>query len=108
MSRRRLYDAGAAVAHSPSLLPLVPAAEARISPYELDNLGVAAGDRVRVRSARGAVEVTARADHTVPRGVLAVDFNVPVPGPDGAWGPGAAALVDTTGPVTEVRLESVG
>jgi assimilatory nitrate reductase catalytic subunit len=101
---RRLYDAGSAVAGSPSLAALVPGAEARANPYDLDRLGLGNGDPVRVRSARGALVLPARADSGVPRGVVAVDFNLGLgDGPANA----AAALIDATTPVTDVRLESV-
>ena len=65
-------------------------------------LALVAGDRVRVRSARGALEGVARAEPSVPRGGVVVDVNVPADS-----GPGAADLIDATRPVTEVRMESV-
>jgi NADH-quinone oxidoreductase subunit G len=101
---RRLYDAGSSTTGSPSLTPLVPALEARANPYDLDRLGAATGDRVRVRSARGELVVAARADEGVPRGVVAIDFNVP-----SAESPGnaVATLVDSRQVVTDVRMESV-
>ncbi|MGH9088253.1 MAG: molybdopterin oxidoreductase family protein, partial [Acidimicrobiales bacterium] len=103
VSRRRLYDGGSAVAHSPSLLSLVPAAEARANPRDLDRLGAATGDLVRLRSSRGEVEVAARADTGVPTGVVVVDFNLPAA--DGTFA--AGILIDAGGPVVEVRMESV-
>ncbi|MGH9091174.1 MAG: molybdopterin dinucleotide binding domain-containing protein, partial [Acidimicrobiales bacterium] len=104
VAARRLYDGGSAVASSPSLTPLVPEAVARANPYDLDRLGAVTGDRVRVRSARGALELPAEADGTVPRGVVAVDFNLAAPG--GAAN-AAAVLIDAEAAVTEVRLESL-
>ncbi len=101
VARRRLYDAGAAVTHSPSLRPLVPAAEAHCNPHDLDALATASGEPVRLRSARGTVELAGRADDGVPRGVVVVDANVPA---------GAGTLhdlIDAAGAVTEVRMESV-
>ena len=74
---RRLYDAGSSVTGSPSLTPLVPALVARANPYDLDRLGAATGDRVKVRSARGELILAAESDEGVPRGVVAIDFNVP-------------------------------
>ena len=102
---RRLYDAGSSVTGSPSLTPLVPALVARANPYDLDRLGAATGDRVKVRSARGELILAAESDEGVPRGVVAIDFNVP----DGASAPGnaAATLIDSRALVTDVRLESV-
>jgi NADH-quinone oxidoreductase subunit G len=105
VATRRLYDAGSSVTGSPSLTPLVPALTARANPYDLDRLGATTGDRVRIRSARGELTLAAESDEGVPRGVLAVDFNVP----DGSAVPGnaVAMLIDSRNLVTEVRLESV-
>jgi NADH-quinone oxidoreductase subunit G len=110
---RRLYDAGSAVAGSPSLRALVPSLRASANPYDLDRLGLGTGDRVRVRSARGSLELEALADPGIPRGVVSIDFNVPLDGsfrePGVLGGPSnaVATLIDAAGPVTEVRLESV-
>jgi hypothetical protein len=58
-----------------------------------------------VRSARGELVLTAEADSAVPKGVVAVYFNVP----DGSAAPGnaVATLIDSRSPVTDVRMESV-
>jgi NADH-quinone oxidoreductase subunit G len=106
VSTRRLYDAGSSVTGSPSLTPLVPHLVVRANPYDLDRLGAETGDEVRVRSARGELVLPARADGGVPRGAVAIDFNVP----DGEGAPGnaVAMLIDSRSPVTDVRLESVG
>jgi NADH-quinone oxidoreductase subunit G len=105
VATRRLYDAGSSVTGSPSLTPLVPTLVARANPYDLDRLGAKTGDRVRVRSDRGELVLPAEADERVPRGAVAVDFNVPV-GPD-VPGNAVATLIDSRHPVTDVRLESV-
>jgi NADH-quinone oxidoreductase subunit G len=105
VSGRRLYDAGNSVTGSPSLMPLVPALVARANPYDLDRLGAGTGDLVKLRSARGELTVPAQADEGVPRGVVAVDFNVP--GGESASGNAAATLIDSRQLVTDVRLESV-
>jgi len=102
---RRLYDAGSSVTGSPSLTPLVRPLVVRANPYDLDRLGASTGDRVRVRSARGELVLAAEADEGVPRGVVAIDFNVP--GGESAPGNAVATLVDSREPVTDVRLESV-
>jgi len=102
---RRLYDAGSSVTGSPSLTPLVPALVARANPYDLDRLGAATGDRVKVRSARGELILSAESDEGVPRGVVAIDFNVP--GGESAPGNAVATLIDSRQLVTDVRLESV-
>ncbi len=102
---RRLYDAGSSVTGSPSLTPLVPALVARANPYDLDRLGASTGDRVKVRSARGELILPGESDEGVPRGVVAIDFNVP--GGESAPGNAVATLIDHRQLVTDVRLESV-
>ena len=104
VSMRRLYDSGAAVSHSASLVPLVHAATARANPYDLDRLGARGGDAVTVRSARGELTLPCEPDGTVPRGVVAVDFGLPAQ--DGTRNV-AATLVDAAAAVVDVRLESV-
>jgi NADH-quinone oxidoreductase subunit G len=105
VATRTLYDAGSSVTGSPSLTPLVPKLTARANPYDLDRLGAKTGDQVQVRSARGALVLAAAADPGVPRGVVAVDFNVPV-GPDSVAN-AVSTLIDSRQPVTDVRMESV-
>ena len=105
MAVRRLYDAGSSMTGSPSLTPLVPDLVARANPYDLDRLGAGTGDRVKVRSARGELILPAECDTGIPRGVVAIDFNVP--GGESAPGNAAATLIDTRQLVTDVRLESV-
>jgi NADH-quinone oxidoreductase subunit G len=102
---RRLYDAGSSVTGSPSLTPLVSTLVARANPYDLDRLGARTGDQVRVRSARGALVLAAEADLGVPRGVVAVDYNVPNGSEPVANA--VSGLIDSRQLVTDVRLESV-
>jgi NADH-quinone oxidoreductase subunit G len=102
---RRLYDAGSSVTGSPSLTPLVPELVVRANPYDLDRLGAAAGDHLKVRSARGELTLAAEPDEGVPRGVVAIDFNVP--GGESAPGNAVSTLIDSRQVVTDVRLESV-
>jgi len=102
---RRLYDAGSSVTGSPSLTPLVPELTVRANPYDLDRLGVVTGDRVKVRSPRGELTLAAESDEGVPRGVVAIDFNVP--SGESAPGNAVATLIDSRQVVTDVRLESV-
>ena len=103
VSARRLYDSGAAVSHSPSLVPLVAEATARANPYDLDRLGAGRGDPVTLRSARGALTLPCEPDERVARGVVAVDFALPAA--DGANA--AAALIGAGEVVVDVRMESV-
>src|SRR6202042_3437411 len=93
VATRRLYDAGSSVTGSPSLTPLVPPLVARANPYDLDRLGAGTGDRIRVRSARGELVLAAEADGGVPRGVVAIDFNVP--GGESAPPNAVATLIDS-------------
>jgi formylmethanofuran dehydrogenase subunit D len=71
-----------------------------VNPHDLDDLGVAAGGDVRVRTARTSLVVPAVPDPSLPRRVVAADVNVPLA--DGTVGD----LIDTTAPVTELRLET--
>ncbi len=111
VAARRLYDLGSSIRAVPALTALVPAARLRIHPEDLDALGVAVGDRVRARSARGVAVVETVADPALPRGVVATEFNVPfaADGDDLEHGAGdqtVADLIDATEPVTELRLET--
>ncbi len=135
VSGRRLYDRGSAVLGSPSLVPLVPKAPARINPHDLDRFGIDDGDAVRVRSSRGSLVMRAEADPNVARGTVVIDFNLTVAVPDHRDAPGrealrrettaekdrrgterpedaqrelgASVLIDAMAPVTDIRLESL-
>jgi hypothetical protein len=97
---RRLYDNGAAVQAVPALAGLVGAAPLRANPHDLDDLGVAAGGHVRVRTALASAVVEVAPDPALPRRVVAVDFNVPL-------NQGTAGdLIDSSLPVTELRMET--
>ncbi len=109
VATRRLYDAGTTMAASPFLAPLIPVLVARANPYDLDRLGLGTGDRVRVRSARGSLVLPAFADEGTPRGVVNVEFNLPLAAdgaPDAALN-AVAEIIDATAVVNDVRLESV-
>ncbi len=98
VSGRKLYDQGTLVQHAPSLAGLAPGAHLRVNPYDLDRLGLHTGDGATLRSARGSVVVEVEADPGVARGSALLPFNQP--------GVSAAALIDATARVTEVRLET--
>ncbi|WP_375170704.1 formate dehydrogenase subunit alpha [Marinobacter sp.] len=51
-----------------------PEAAAYLAPVELDRLGVAAGDAICIATRRGSITLTARADHTIPEGMVFVPF----------------------------------
>lgn len=99
VSVRTLYDAGTTTSHSPSLAPLAPGAPLRVNPADLERLGLSSGATVRVSSSRASLEVRADADARVPRGSAVMAFNQP--------GPDAADLIDATGAVTDVRVETI-
>ncbi len=98
VSGRRLYDAGVGVARAPHLAGLAPGAPLLVNPYDLDRLGVADGETVRVTSRTARLDAVAAADVGVPRGVAVMAFNQP--------GPGAAELIDIADPVTDVLVET--
>lgn len=96
---RRLYDAGRTVSASPSLVGLVPAASLLVNPQEISRIGVADGDQVRVTTSRGAQTLALTGDATLPLGVAVMTFNLP--------GVGVGDLVDATGVVTDLRVETL-
>jgi predicted molibdopterin-dependent oxidoreductase YjgC len=97
---RRLYDNGAAVQSIPALAGLVVAAPLRANPHDLDDLGLGAGGLVRVKTARASAVLVVAPDPALPRRVVAVDFNVPLN--EGT----AGDLIDSSLPVTELRMET--
>jgi NADH-quinone oxidoreductase subunit G len=100
VASRTLYDLGAAMGGVPALAGLVVAVPLRANPHDLDDLGVAPGGSVRVRTATASMVVPAVPDSSLPRKVVAAEFNVPV-------GEGTIAdLIDTGAPVVEVRMET--
>jgi predicted molibdopterin-dependent oxidoreductase YjgC len=106
VSPRRLYDHGVLLEACASLAPLAPVATVRANPHDLAQLGVTAGARVKVRSARGALELQAVSDQGVPKGAVCIDFNLHGDDP-GAPAAGASALIDAREPVVDVRLETL-
>jgi NADH-quinone oxidoreductase subunit G len=98
VSGRRLYDNGVTVRHSAHLRELAEAPRLSANPYDLDRLGVGTGDRVRVTSSHTSLTLEVAADAGVPRGSVALPFNLP--------GEGAADLIDGTQPVTDLRVET--
>ncbi len=98
VASRRLYDGG--VTAVPVLDALVPRSPLRVNPHDLDDLGVGAGGNVKVRTATTSRVLEAVPDPSLPRKVVATDFNVPL-----AEGT-VADLIDSTSPVVELRLET--
>ncbi len=100
VASRVLYDRGAAVRTVPALAGLVATAPLRANPLDLDELGVAPGGSVRVRTATTSTVQTVVADDSLPRKVVAADFNVPLD--EGT----IADLIDASVPVVELRMET--
>jgi hypothetical protein len=72
----------------------------RANPQDLDELGVPAGGQVRLRSATASAIVPVEPDASLPRKVVAADFNVPL-------GDGTVAdLIDRAFPVVDLRMET--
>ena len=68
------WHTGAMTRRSQVLDELEPEAVASLSPADLKALGVTPGDRVRVRTRRGAIELKSRADGGVPEGMIFIPF----------------------------------
>jgi predicted molibdopterin-dependent oxidoreductase YjgC len=69
------YHTGTMTRRSPTLTEQVNEAFVDIHPDDAAQLEVASGDRVRVRSRRGEVELAARVTETVPPGVVFMPFH---------------------------------
>ncbi|MDQ1419934.1 MAG: NADH-quinone oxidoreductase subunit [Acidimicrobiaceae bacterium] len=99
IATHQLWDAGVGVQHSSHLAGLAAAPSLRANPHDLKRLGHESGGRVKAVSPRGSLVLTVEADTGVPRGSVALGFNLP--------GEGAADLIDATAAITNVRLDSV-
>lgn len=51
-----------------------PEAAAYLAPAELERLGIASGEDIRIETRRGAITLVARADQTMPEGMVFVPF----------------------------------
>jgi formate dehydrogenase major subunit len=68
------WHTGAMTRRAAYLDALEPEATASLHPKELRRLGVAPGERIRVMTRRGAIELTARVDRAVPEGMVFIPF----------------------------------
>jgi formate dehydrogenase major subunit len=68
------WHTGAMTRRADVLDRLEPEAIAVLAPVELDRLGVKPGDRLRVVTRRGSIEMTARTDGDVPPGLVFIPF----------------------------------
>jgi formate dehydrogenase alpha subunit len=88
------------VLESPSLAQLAPLdAVLLVHRIDRERIGVADGDRVRVTSVRGTVELAVQADPATPQGVAFLAAN--------RQGPGIGELVDPAEAVTDLRVETL-
>ncbi len=99
VATRNLYDRAVFTSRSPSLAGLARTQHAALNPHELDRLGIGDGDRLRVSTPRAETVVAVVADAGVPRGCIAMPFNV---APDG---PGD--MIDSSQRVVDVKVETV-
>ena len=105
VASRTLYDRGAAVSAVPALAGLVVAGTLRANPADLDDLGVAPHGRVRLRSASATVVLPVAPDPSLPRRVVAAEFNIPLAADGDATT--VADLIDIGQPVVELRMEAL-
>ncbi len=96
---RMLYDEGWATAKSPSLANLVKPPVMRANQRDLDRLGVSTGGQVRVTGSHASFIINVQADAGVPAGSAWMPVNVAADD--------ARALIDSSGPVTDVRIENI-
>ena len=68
------WHTGAMTRRSEILDRIEPEAAAALAPNELRERGIAPGDRIRVETRRGAIELRARADRDVPDGMIFIPF----------------------------------
>jgi anaerobic selenocysteine-containing dehydrogenase len=100
VAARTLYGTDRAVLESPSLAVFAPTETVLlVHRVDRDRIGVADGDRVRITSARGSVELPIAADRGTPQGTAFLAVN--------RAGPGASELIDPDEPVTDLRVETI-
>src|SRR5262249_62216454 len=68
------WHTGAMTRRASNLDALEPSAVASVSRGTLAQLGIAAGDMIRVTTRRGVVELAARQDDAIPDGVVFIPF----------------------------------
>ena len=85
---------------APSLAGLAAGTAVAANPADLDRLGVGAGDRVKVSSARGSLTL---ADHARRQRAR----SAPSPWRCGQGDPSPTVLIDASAAVTDVRVETI-
>jgi formate dehydrogenase major subunit len=68
------WHTGAMTRRASVLDEIEPEAVAMLSPIELRRLGVSPGERIRVSTRRGSIELKSRADGAVPPGMVFIPF----------------------------------
>ncbi len=96
---RKLYDRAVGTQMSRSIANLAPGSAVHVHPLDLDSLGVAEGDDVKVVSAKAASVLPITANARVPRGVVWSPFN--------QGGGTIEDIVDGAAATTDVRIERV-
>jgi len=96
---RKLYDRAVGTQMSRSLVNLAPGSAVHVHPLDLDSLGVAEGDDVKVVSAKAASVLPITADSRVPRGVVWSPFN--------QGGGTIEDIIDGAAATTDVRIERI-
>jgi NADH-quinone oxidoreductase subunit G len=104
VARRRLYDQGIAMAESESLAVLVEPLVARVNPADLETLAIESGQKTRLTTEGGSIEIPVVASPGVIVGVVEITANVRAGNGTKA---GAADLIAVSNPVTDVGLEKV-
>jgi len=100
VTARRMFDNGTMVQQSPHLAGFAGQASLRVNPYDFNRVGVADGEEVRVSAPKGSVNVAARVDPGVPKGIVVLDYN--------RSGADARVLLDPGATSIDIRLESKG
>ena len=95
---RKLYDRAIGTAMSHSLAKLAPGAGAHLHPLDIDVLGVASGDDVKLIGAKATAILAVVADPTIPRGIVWAPFN---------QGGAVEDLIDSSASIVDVKLEVV-
>ncbi len=68
------WHTGTMTRRSAVLDAIEPEAVASLSPRDIDRLGIRAGERIRVQTRRGAIEMKTRRDTGIPEGMIFIPF----------------------------------
>ncbi len=96
---RKLYDRAIGTAMSRSLAHLAPGPGVRVNPLDLDSLGVAPGDEVKIVAPRATAFLPIHGDPRIPRGIVWSPFN--------QGGGKIEDIIDSAAAVTDVQVEVI-